>query len=388
MGVTGTEPRPRVLIVDDRPGNLLALRAVLEPLDLDLVEADSGEAALRHLLADEFSLIVLDVQMPGLDGFETARLIKGRERTRHVPIIFLTAISGEPGHHLRGYESGAVDYVYKPFDPEILRAKVAVFAELWARGSTIEGQRTELAERLAQLDEAHEILSRQAVELERSNTALERFAQVAAVEIKEPLHTVAGLLDLLALRHGESLPEEAALLVDRAAASTARARTRAGELLEYARVATERLHREAVPLGEVLAAAAGELGVRLKEANVTVAASSLPTVRGDRAQLTRLFVNLLEHAGHRPRETGCEVHVRGARVGQLWRVAVADPCWEADETELLRLFTVFARASGEGDERVLGLAACRRIVEGHGGTIWAEARGNGGTTVFFELADR
>src|SRR5688572_24602514 len=137
---------PRVLLVDDRPDNLLALRAVLEPLGLDLVEAGSGEEALRHLLAGEFALIIMDVQMPVLDGFETARLIRGRERTRYVPIIFLTAISGEPEHYLRGYESGAVDYVYKPFEPEILRAKVSVFVELWVRGATIEAQRAERSE--------------------------------------------------------------------------------------------------------------------------------------------------------------------------------------------------------------------------------------------------
>ena len=146
---------------------------MLEPLGLDLVEAGSGEEALRHLLAGEFALIVLDVQMPVLDGFETARLIRGRERTRYVPIIFLTAISGQPEHYLRGYQSGAVDYVYKPFEPEILRAKVSVFAELWTRGATIEAQREELAARLAELDEAHAGLAAQAVELERSNAALD-----------------------------------------------------------------------------------------------------------------------------------------------------------------------------------------------------------------------
>src|SRR5262245_47937693 len=95
-------PRARVLLVDDRPENLLALEAVLEPLGLDLVSVRSGEDALRRLLVDEFAVIVLDVQMPVLDGFETARLIKGRERTRHLPIIFLTAISGTLEHHLRG----------------------------------------------------------------------------------------------------------------------------------------------------------------------------------------------------------------------------------------------------------------------------------------------
>lgn len=120
----------RVLLVDDRPDNLLALQAVLEPLGVGMVTAPSGEEALRLLLNEEFALIVLDVQMPGLDGFETARLIKGRERTRHLPIIFLTAISGAVEHHLEGYASGAVDYVYKPFEPAILRAKVAALVDL------------------------------------------------------------------------------------------------------------------------------------------------------------------------------------------------------------------------------------------------------------------
>src|SRR3989440_7943205 len=199
---------PRVLLVDDRPDNLLALRAVLEPLGFDLVEAGSGEEALRHLLAGEFALIVLDVQMPGLDGFETARLIRGRERTRYVPIIFLTAISGQPEPYLRGYQSGAVDYVYKPFEPEILRAKVAVFAELWTRGATIEAQREELAARLAELDEAHAGLAAQAVELERSNAALERFAEVAGVELRGPMDTVAGFVELLCDRPAQALPAE------------------------------------------------------------------------------------------------------------------------------------------------------------------------------------
>src|SRR6266704_2957253 len=132
--VVDQPPRPRGLLIDDRPDNLMALAAVLEPLDDELVPARSGEEALRRLLGEEFAVIVLAVQMPVLDGFETARLIKQRERTRHIPLVFLTAISGEPEHHLRGYEVGAVDYVYKPFAPEILRAKVRVFIELWPRG--------------------------------------------------------------------------------------------------------------------------------------------------------------------------------------------------------------------------------------------------------------
>lgn len=379
---------PRVLLVDDRPDNLLALRAVLEPLGYELVEASSGEEALRHLLAPggggapqetEFALIVLDVQMPGLDGFETAQLIKGRERTRHVPIIFLTAISGEPEHYQRGYESGAVDYVYKPFEPDILRAKVAVFAELWARGYVIEEQRQELANRLADLDRTNAALARQTVELERSNAALERFAAVAGNEVREPLHTVAGLLDLLADRHRTELSEEARLLVERAAAVTDLTRGIIGHLLDYASAATDDLEREAVPLAEALAEARADLASELEASKATVESSPLPTVQGDRRQLVRLFGNLLDNSLRYRSKSEPQIRVSAERGDGRWRVAVSDNGTGIDPALLPRLFTVW----GPG----LGLAVCRRIVERHGGSIWAERGQNGGTTVRFELAD-
>ncbi|MEA2229122.1 MAG: hypothetical protein QOF04_2752 [Solirubrobacteraceae bacterium] len=129
-GVTAAGERPSVLLVDDRPENLLALTAVLEPLDARLVTAGSGEEALRALLDDDFAVVLLDVQMPGMDGFETAGYIRGRERSARTPIIFLTAVSTDVAQVLRGYEAGAVDYVLKPFEPVVLRSKVAVFAEL------------------------------------------------------------------------------------------------------------------------------------------------------------------------------------------------------------------------------------------------------------------
>jgi signal transduction histidine kinase len=387
---------PRVLLVDDRPDNLLALRAVLEPLGLDLVEADSGEEALRHLLAGEFALIILDVQMPVLDGFETARLIRGRERTRYVPIIFLTAISGEPEHYLRGYESGAVDYVYKPFEPEILRAKVSVFAELWTRGATIGAQREELANRLAELDEAHAGLAAQAVELERSNAALERFAEIVGVELREPLHTVAGLLDLLDDRHAGVLSDEGRMLLARALAGTDRARCIVGSLLDYARASTGDLRRSRFPLAEALAEAEAETGPQLAEAKAEVVAEGLPMVSGDRAQLVQLLAQLLDNAVKFRGPAAPVVTVTAEPVGNGVRVSVADNGSGVAETDLPRLFTAFARpgpaptagpGSINGRGAGLGLALCRRIVERHGGVIWAEQGPTGGLVVRFELPE-
>jgi PAS domain S-box-containing protein len=134
------ELRVNLLLVDDREQNLIALEAILEPLGQRLVTARSGEEALKRLLQEDFAAILLDVQMPGLDGFQTAELIKGRERTKYVPIIFLTAISKEERQVFRGYSSGAVDYIFKPFEPEILRSKVSVFIELYRKNKELERQ--------------------------------------------------------------------------------------------------------------------------------------------------------------------------------------------------------------------------------------------------------
>src|SRR6266576_5133090 len=135
-----------VLLVDDRPENLLALEAILEPLGQNLLYAHSGEEALRQLLQHDVAIILLDVQMPVLDGFETATLIKRRERTKHIPIIFVTAISKDDEHVFRGYSAGAVDYVFKPFSPEVLRSKVAVFIELHEKTEQLRQQAEQLKE--------------------------------------------------------------------------------------------------------------------------------------------------------------------------------------------------------------------------------------------------
>lgn len=134
------ETKINILLVDDRPENLLALEAILEPLGQNLVRATSGREALRHLLSEEFALILMDVQMPSLDGFETAALIKQREKSRSIPIIFVTAINKSDRYVFEGYYAGAVDYIFKPIDPDILKSKVAVFVELFEKSQEIKRQ--------------------------------------------------------------------------------------------------------------------------------------------------------------------------------------------------------------------------------------------------------
>jgi CheY-like chemotaxis protein len=144
----------RILLVDDRVENLIALEAILGSLDHELVRAQSGEEALKALLTAEFAVILLDASMPGMDGFETAARIKRRERTRDIPILFLTAHDNEPQHAFRGYEVGAVDYLTKPFDPWILRAKVSVFVHLHLTNRRLKEQAALLRQQLTAVGDA------------------------------------------------------------------------------------------------------------------------------------------------------------------------------------------------------------------------------------------
>jgi CheY-like chemotaxis protein len=138
--VPDRQDKAKILLVDDREENLVALEAILSSLDQELVRARSGEEALKALLTDEYAVILLDIVMPGMDGFETAQDIKRRRKTRDVPIIFLTAVNSDPDYAFRGYAAGAVDFIAKPFDPWVLRAKVSVFVELYNKTRQLQEQ--------------------------------------------------------------------------------------------------------------------------------------------------------------------------------------------------------------------------------------------------------
>jgi serine phosphatase RsbU (regulator of sigma subunit) len=157
----------KILLVDDQPNNLLALEAVLDHLEYKLVKAHSGEEALRRLLRDDFALILMDVLMPGMDGFETAELIRQRERTRYTPIIFVTAIGRSDAHVARGYSAGAVDYLFKPLIPEVLRSKVAAFVELFRKSEEVKRQGEQLRELERREHEARLATAQRQLEEER-----------------------------------------------------------------------------------------------------------------------------------------------------------------------------------------------------------------------------
>jgi signal transduction histidine kinase len=358
-----------LLLVDDVEENLLAVEAALEPLGHRMVRAGSGEEALRHLLKDEFAAVVLDVHMPGLNGFETAEAIRGRERTSDVPIIFLTGVGREDAHRLRGFAAGAVDYVLKPVDPEILRAKVAVFVRLHAAELELRRQRDELA---------------------RSNADLDQFASVVSHDLLDPVNVISGYLELLRDRLGSSMDGQSAEWMERVSTCAQRVHALVVDLLGYSRVTAG----EAPPgpvlsvnLSDALADATENIEQLIgASGSVVEVVGSLPAVAADHLELCRVFQNLVTNA---VLHGGGPVHVRVSAWEEARQVVirVSDDGKGLPADQMDRVFGMFERGGGDGPEprTGLGLAICRRIVGRAGGHIWMEANEGAGLSVLFSL---
>ena len=376
-----TRTDPKVLIVDDRPENLLVLEAVLEPLPCQLIRAGSGQEALRCLLHEEVAAILLDVQMPGLDGYETARAIKGRERTRSIPIIFLTAIDRELDQRLRGYGTGAVDFLAKPLEPEILLAKVAVFLDLHRQRALVQEQATELADRLQERQAAQVALSRLTVELQRSNADLERFAVALSHDLREPLQVGAGLLELLADRYGAALGPEGLELVADARQGLRDLGGHVAEVLARTRPTTAK--HAPIDLGEVLSQARLQLAGDLAAADPALTTDPLPSVSGDAWSLQQVFVHILQSALRRS-DGPATIHVGVTRRDGSWVISTIDDGRSVDPADGPRLFSLFGRPD-DPETADTGLAVARRTVEEHGGEIWIEPAPGRGCAVCFSL---
>jgi signal transduction histidine kinase len=366
------DPEPVLLLVDDRPENLLALEAVLEPLGHQMVRAGSGEEALRRLLAREFAVIILDVQMPGLDGFETAMEIKQRDRTRDIPIIFVTAMSREPEHRRRGFESGAVDYIFKPVEPELLRAKVRVFVELFMNTRLLQRQRQELAHKTA--------------ELERSNADLEQFSYIAAHDLQEPLRVIAGYLELLEDRLGAGLDDTAKQWINRVTAAAERMSRLLTDLLAYARAGAGAPDAVAVDLEQALQVALDNVAGMLKESGAEVRHSRLLPVMATTTEVTQVFEHLISNAVKYRSDLTPLIAVDSISLGADVIVCVSDNGRGVPDDQLERVFGMFERIEGDPFPGTgLGLAVCRKLVDRLGGRMWMERNNGPGVTVKFAL---
>lgn len=364
--IEAREAPVNILLVDDQAANLVALEAILSPFGENLVLARSGREALRCLLEQEFAVVLLDVQMPEIDGFATAELIRARDRTRHTPILFLTAIDRTERQALRGYALGAADYVFKPVAPEILCAKVAVFVELFRRGRREAKARDELA---------------------RSNRDLEEFAHVIAHDLQAPLRSVTGHLESLARKLGPRLDDDAKPLLDEAVGAAARMRVQIRDLLKYARFG-ERPRTSVTAAADAFEHAVANLRGAIAETGAQITHQPLPIVRADPVELVQLFQNLIDNALKFRSQAAPRIDVRARRVDAFEEFTVEDNGIGLDEgADAERIFGVFQRlhTREEFPGNGIGLSICRRVVENYGGRIWVRSHPRAGATFHFTL---
>lgn len=362
-----------VLLVDDERASLLALEAVLADLEIEIVSADSGRAALRQMLDRDFALVVLDVGMPDLDGFAAAKLIRARPRSRATPIIFLTGRREDEALY-RAYDLGAVDYLLKPVVPAVLRSKVLAFVELNRKTETIRRQVEALAAARDQL--------------ERSQADLAQFASIAAHDLKEPLRTISSFLQLLAEHLGDGLDESSRRYLRFALDGARRLQALIEDLLAYARLGAAGPARDVVSLQAVLATVLSKMGAAIESSRAMISVGPLPEVSGSAGRLEQLMQNLLENAlKFTPPGASPQVEIAGRCEERTWHFWVRDHGIGFDGKHADRIFVPFQRlhTAAEYGGTGIGLALCKRIVELHGGRIWAEGTPGEGATIHFTL---
>ncbi len=394
------ESKVSILMVDDVPANLLALEAMLESLGHELVRARSGKEALKLLLEREFAVILLDVEMPEMDGFETATFIRARLETRHTPIIFLTASQQHRDQIFRGYAVGAIDYMLKPLVPEILRCKVASFAELALKTQIVEQQ-------ARQLEKALVVQQQQAAELEAKNLELEEerrrvelqsraksdFLAGMSHELRTPLNAIIGFSELLVQGLPGPLNDKQNEFVGHVLASGRHLLTLVNDVLDLSKVEAGRLslEREMVALDGVVQAVKGVVGGLVVKQGVELDVAvpeDLPLVSCDPVRIKQVLYNLMSNAiKFTPR--GGKVTLVASRTGPWIDIAVSDTGIGIAEKDLPRLFREFEQikpSAGHKPEGTgLGLALTRRLLAMHGGSVSAQSRLGEGSTFTVRL---
>ncbi|MGF7155664.1 hybrid sensor histidine kinase/response regulator [Novosphingobium gossypii] len=365
--MNATDPVP-VLLVDDLPANLLALEALLEGENVTILKAGSGAEALELLLANDVALALLDVQMPEIDGFELAELMRGAERTRHVPIVFVTAGASDALRRFRGYEAGAVDFIAKPIEPDILRSKARVFFDLYRQRRQIAAQRDELAAAAAALRQA--------------DANKDRFLAVLAHELRNPVAALMSGLDLLGRPRAADQAEEIRARMDRMLFHLSRM---VEDLLDVSRVSEGKVSLRTAPieLATVVASAVegSRHGIEAAGHRLTIDLPDVPIVLdADHTRLAQVLANLLNNAAKYTPEGG-NIALSARVAGNTLELRVADDGLGIPPEKQPHVFDMFMqvedhRRNAQGGLGI-GLALVRQLVELHGGTIGVESAGIG-----------
>lgn len=381
-----------ILIVDDEPRNLAVLESVLDDPGYRLVRAMSGDAALLALMADEFAVLVLDVRMPGMTGFELAQMVKERRKTARIPIIFLSAYYNEDQHVLEGYGSGAVDYLHKPVNPAVLRSKVAVFAELHKKTRQLEMANRQLSDLNESLDQRVRERTRELQESEArlmdASRRKDEFLATLAHELRNPLSPMRNAVHFLKLRGPATQDVQwSSDVIDRQVAAMGRL---IDDLMDVSRINQGRieLRRAVVSLDEVLADAVETIQPQIDGSGHKLTVIEPPgrlMVDADRGRLSQVFMNLLSNAA-KYTDPGGQIEVRVVSEAGHAVVSFHDSGIGIQSHRLEAVFDMFSQEepaiSRSRGGLGIGLSLTRKLVQLHGGNVTAHSDGPGKGSVF------
>lgn len=381
-GAESTDQPVKLLLVDDREENLLSLEVVLADRNYQLVKAHSGREALKILLQEQdFALILMDVQMPIMDGFETAELIRQSERLKHVPIIFLTANNNAPDNIFKGYQAGAVDYILKPFSIQILQAKVSVFVELYNKTREVRIQ----SEHLKKVNEQ---MAQHAEELIRINQELESFSYSVSHDLRAPLRAISGFARLLKEGYNDKLDDEGKRILGIIANNGMKMGKLIDDLLAFSRLGRKELEKKNVDMNVLLNNVLVDIEKTMKH-NAEIVIDDLPPAMTEETLMHQVFCNLIINAIKYSSKKEKPVVQVGYYIDKKDGTVyfVKDNGVGFDMNYYDKLFGVFQRLhSAEDFEGTgIGLAIVHRIITKHGGRIWAEGKPDEGATFYFTV---
>ncbi len=405
----------KILIVDDREDNLLSIETILEPSGYTLIKANSGRQALKILLNEyDFALVLMDVKMPNLSGFETATLIYEREKLRHIPIIFITAHHQDEENIFKGYRAGAVDYIYKPINPDLLRAKIAVFVELYRKTHQLISQEQKLIAINKNLE--NEIKERKISELkvktlnlqllknidklEVANKDLDRVAFMASHDLQEPLRKIRMFSDRLYSKFEKEISEEGKNYITRIQSATARLQELISAIMTFSKISVDGGAFPNSDLSLLLKEELTDIEDALKEKNAKISVGTLPTLPVNPLLMKTLFHNLITNSlKYSKKYVDPVIHIYAetdARPGELnsteiknkyCRIYIEDNGIGFEQKYAEQIFEMFKRLHNQTEYNGtgIGLALCKKIVEQHNGFISAKSVPGTGSTFIVSL---
>lgn len=393
----------KILVVDDREDNLFSIEAILEKDNYTIVKANSGRAALKILLHEhDFSLILMDVQMPDINGLETATMIYEREKLKDIPIIFITANGYDEDYLFKGYKMGGVDYIYKPINPELLRVKVALFVELYRKTHLLIQQekkllaanrslKKEIEERRSS-EQKVKLLNEQLIQnnnrLKLANEDLDRFAYMASHDLQEPLRKIMLFSDKIL--NSKDSEAEVQKYFEKIINSSKRMQSLINDLLSFSRQSLSTSDFKLSDLNGIIKEVVGDLDLEIEKTNANVRIEPLPVIYAAPVLMRQLFYNLLSNAlKFKKNDRSPDILISSEKIKketlpdkiqngntEYYKIVITDNGIGFDANFAEDIFMVFKRLHShhEFEGTGVGLSICKKIVDNHNGIISASSR--------------